>query len=64
MLQELLIFFSSARGVDVFWSPLSVAILAGLILAIVLKSDSSKEKNSKGSKGLTLSEVKYWCSQN
>lgn len=57
-MQELLIFFSSARGVDVFWSPLSVAILAGLILAIVLKSDSSKEKNSKGSKGLTLSEVK------
>ncbi|EGR1752209.1 TPA: hypothetical protein ACX3GK_004464 [Vibrio parahaemolyticus] len=55
MLQELLIFFSSARGVDVFWSPLLVAILAGLILAIVLKSNNSKEKNSKG---LTLSEVK------
>jgi hypothetical protein len=58
LFQELLIFFASARGVDVFWSPLSVAIIAGVILAIILKSGNTPKERSNKSKGLTLTEVK------
>jgi hypothetical protein len=56
--QELIAFFASARGVDVFWSPLSVTVLGGIILATILNSGSTEKERSKKSKGLTLTEVK------
>lgn len=58
MIQEILVFFTSTRGVDVFWSPLSVAILGGLVLAIILRSGSKSEKSDSDRKGLSLTEVR------
>ena len=58
MIQEILVFFTSTRGVDVFWSPLSVAILGGLVLAIILRIGSKSEKSDSNKKGLSLTEVR------
>ncbi len=58
MVQELIALFASARGVNVFWSPLSVTVLGGIMLATILKSGSTKKERPKKSKGLTLTEVK------
>lgn len=58
MIQEVIVFFSSARGVDVFWSPLSVAILGGLILAIILRNENKPDKGKADDKGLSLTEVR------
>ncbi|MFM5368305.1 hypothetical protein ACET9U_00905 [Aeromonas veronii] len=53
-----MVFFASARGVDVFWSPLSVTVLGGLILAILLRNGSTDKEAIRRNKGLTLTEVK------
>lgn len=58
MFQELIAFFASARGVDVFWSPLSVTVLGGVLLAIMLRGGSAEKERPKTGKGLTLTEVK------
>ncbi len=65
MSHELLVFFTSPRGVDVFWSPLVITILGGVILALILNSSDKpkkakkekKNKYSKNDKGLSIKEV-------
>lgn len=58
MAQEFLGFFTSARGVDVFWSPLSVAVLGGIILSILLSTGRKQQGSHRDEKGLTLAEVR------
>ncbi|BBA33286.1 hypothetical protein sS8_1326 [Methylocaldum marinum] len=49
-------FFASARGVDVFWSPLAITVIGGLIVALVLKKEGSKDTSRSG--GLSLSDIR------
>lgn len=59
MFKELVNFFTSTRGVDVFWSPLLVTVIGGIILAIILRSDRApQKKRNKKNNGLTLGEVR------
>lgn len=48
-------FFISARGVDVFWSPLAITVIGGVIVALILKNDGS---NAPHNGGLSLSDIR------
>ncbi|WP_143518110.1 hypothetical protein [Pseudomonas sp. PIC25] len=49
-------FFTSARGVDVFWSPLAITVIGGLIVTLILKKDGSQNTSNRG--GLSLSDIR------
>jgi len=57
MFQNLMNFFASSRGVDVFWSPLAVTVIGGIFLAIILKDKSKTQENNHKLTGSTIGEV-------
>lgn len=56
--QVILAYFVSARGIDNFWVPLLVAVLAGIILAVVDRNNTVRVHEDKSERELSTKQVR------